>query len=530
MAAPQNDIAPYLAEFGNGGQTPEDSARLRLPSHRDLRPPLPDDGLHPVTEPAIDRHSDEMLDKRRFMEAKYKGRIEHPVLDAVEEDRRWESWEHCHNGLYHARQGQYLHAPEIFHLAERLITWAQEDPAARLGPRSKEKCNWFILPEHYTLLVRPQLDSHAEEDEETEKEDEATEKAFPLGESGLYTDQEKSHHETAFDKAKFTIHFVHFKWPEHWAVIIYRLKTGDSWFIDSLYRRYKTRDNDEEEKAYRDRSEGARKALTTWLKESNRPIPEGGQHHCVASTYQVDFWSCGLHAIANAMAFIRFEVLRWNNIPDWKGKGPKVMRKQLLTTLHNIMGLKIDPAHKSPLSATKRARGAASETESAGRPGSTASHSSVSPTEQRRMAKAAKKGEPASGKPGAERQSKPESQQTTPEQRSSEGAQRPKGRRVTFQAESLATPPRPPARKQDARTKAKPAQQASFGARKPALGRSLREKMDKKNQRPRDARLADLREEAREISEDLADALAQPAAGQAPASPTSMAAAALLAA
>ena len=62
---------------------------------------------------------------------------------------------------------------------------------------------------------------------------------------------------------------------------------------------------------------------------------------------QQDDWSCGIHVIANAMAFICFEVLGWHNIQHWSNVDGKLMREELLVGLHRLLGLKYWPNERN---------------------------------------------------------------------------------------------------------------------------------------------------------------------------------------
>ncbi|KAK3936964.1 hypothetical protein QBC46DRAFT_19974 [Diplogelasinospora grovesii] len=53
---------------------------------------------------------------------------------------------------------------------------------------------------------------------------------------------------------------------------------------------------------------------------------------------QSENWSCSIHAIANAMAFLRLEVMGWDRI-DYSRRGPSRMRDKLINCLHKLMGL-----------------------------------------------------------------------------------------------------------------------------------------------------------------------------------------------
>ncbi|KAL2020589.1 hypothetical protein VTK56DRAFT_8177 [Thermocarpiscus australiensis] len=230
-----------------------------------------------------------------------------PTLDALKA---------CHNGLHDIRNKKYLDGEGIFHLAERLMSWIQDQEHARLGGWFTRK--WWIVPECYTLLAgrsgssQPNIYGG---------------KAPKLGDPNQHGDRTQDAHN--FNRALFTVHFVHFSRPvEHWAVVIRQGSTGNTWYMDSVRRTAAAR------------SEKAKRALSDWLQRSGLRDPEAAVHTLVQCREQEDSWSCGLHAIANAMAFIRFEALGWGQIPAWRNVDERQMRTQLAESLHNLMGLR----------------------------------------------------------------------------------------------------------------------------------------------------------------------------------------------
>jgi hypothetical protein len=122
--------------------------------------------------------------------------------------------------------------------------------------------------------------------------------------------------------------------------MICQVPTGRSWYLDSLHDAHRN-----------ERSTKARAALLDWLQRSGRPAPTGvpaaERHETSDTRKQEDGWSCGLHVVANAMAFIRFEVRGWHKIEQLKMRKSKGMRKELLVCLHHLMGLKYDPDAKA---------------------------------------------------------------------------------------------------------------------------------------------------------------------------------------
>ncbi|KAH6850572.1 hypothetical protein B0I37DRAFT_428789 [Chaetomium sp. MPI-CAGE-AT-0009] len=313
------------------------TAQLNLPNHKSWDRNATDNDLIDARNKRIDHKiTGEMTpETREFLRDTYE-RVAHGLLDSGydedEEDAEdaLRAWRDCHNGLWNLRHQRWLGDEHIYHLTERLITWSQEQEDARLGDRSDG--NWWILPPDYQLRV-PDYDSVEEE-----------EKSAALGELCLGNQEEYDRLHEKFDNAQFTVHLVYHK--NHWAILIYQPSNGNSFYLDSL------------PDGVKDRSKRARAEFRNWLQESNKVLPPKAQNYQVHVPSQEDAWSCGLHAIANALAFLRYEKIGWNRVHGWKGSASKPMRRQLITCLHELMGLKFIPPETPPASAeTKDQRG-----------------------------------------------------------------------------------------------------------------------------------------------------------------------------
>lgn len=311
----------YHRDFG-GAPTPAASQRLQLPSSSYLPAGLTGADLLDATSPDINRQAAIQHDKR-FLRDTY-NRVTHAILDDLWEDdddahSTLLAFEACHNGLWRSRTAQYLEAEDVYHLAVRLITWLQDQPEARLGSLLAGK--WWVAPHAYVLLAGSSAASDATQPGHRGAQ------TPELGDQSRFGDLAQEHLES-FDKARFTVHFVHFHLPEHWAVIILQRSTGNSWYIDSQPGRWTGWRNAKAYSVFKD-----------WLQRSRRPLPGRAVHTSVPGRDQMDGWSCGLHAIANAMAFIRFEVLGWHQIPEWRELDGRQMRIAFTRSLHNMMGL-----------------------------------------------------------------------------------------------------------------------------------------------------------------------------------------------
>ncbi|KAG7289232.1 hypothetical protein NEMBOFW57_005597 [Staphylotrichum longicolle] len=293
----------YLNAFG-ANPSPDISRAIQLPTRNDLQPPIPAAQLLDPNSDLIDRQLEVPAREQAFLLNTY-GRVAHPVLDQNQADKL-DSFYSCHNGLYAARHGEWLESQDLYHLADRLVTWAQDQPNARLGNRSSG--NWWILPELYAIRV-------------------GSEEATPTLASEIYNSQQRQLHRTLFDQARFTIHMVNLS-QNHWALMIYQPSTGHSWYLDSIAT------------SRNQHSKKARTAFLQWLAASNRPAPATKKPRTVKLKGQKDTWSCGLHTIINTMAFIRHEVLGWHNVVGWERLKADDMLKELVGCLHELMGLR----------------------------------------------------------------------------------------------------------------------------------------------------------------------------------------------
>ena len=160
---------------------------------------------------------------------------------------------------------------------------------------------WYIVPAEYTLVP-----------------DEAGPPALP----------KDSEEEGLFDNANYTVHLVQFgkakvynkeREDRHIAVLIRQKKTGSTWFLDS---------SGATEASRKKHKENAVKALRKWmdgeLPKQNLKAKDG-KHVLHVGVDDIpkqpknEGFSCSLHAILNAMVFLRLGVLGWHHITRWKG-------------------------------------------------------------------------------------------------------------------------------------------------------------------------------------------------------------------
>ncbi|KAH6641202.1 hypothetical protein F5144DRAFT_484532 [Chaetomium tenue] len=311
MAPPRQYQLDMVAEFGDW-PTPPATKVLDLPDHpKFMFGLLTDDDLYDATDGQYDFEITKMDSaSREFLKQTYT-RITHQELDLnVEfEDEMLKGWQHCHNGLWKVREQEWLDDEHIHHLAERLITWCQDQDRARLGNRNSE--DWWIIPDAYHLRLA------------------GDEESPPLGHFLDEDVEEYIELHDKFDKAKFTVHMVHH--VNHWAVLIYQTSNGNTFYLDSMPA------------GRRDRSDLALEGFQEWLEASDKDIHTGAEHVLVRVPSQEDAWSCGLHAVVNAMAFLRYESLGWDKIEGWTKTKSRPMRRELIACLHRLMGLDYIP-------------------------------------------------------------------------------------------------------------------------------------------------------------------------------------------
>ncbi|KAK0722677.1 hypothetical protein B0T26DRAFT_703571 [Lasiosphaeria miniovina] len=268
------------------------------------------------------------------------GEIEFDTDPTVQYVGDRERWRHGllmegHNGLGGCRRHETLVDEALFTFANRLIL--NINKVAKILPIGAAG-NYFILPIAYMLkqpwpgeVPKPQHRDHM---------------VVPL----LNTNIEEStlgplfSLEKRFNDALFTLHIVHFycgvnskhkkKGVElaHYALIIRQRNTGDTFYLDSI------------SEGRPQRGDVAKMMLDKLLEDSGIPANNDRHHRVIAVWPQHDEVSCGLHVIANMIAFLEMGVLGWDRIPRWQDKrghgDPVKMIRQLTTSLHYIWGLK----------------------------------------------------------------------------------------------------------------------------------------------------------------------------------------------
>ncbi|KAK3942459.1 hypothetical protein QBC46DRAFT_339408 [Diplogelasinospora grovesii] len=316
--APQQISAPQevLDDFPTQ-PTQADVQSFRLPNHRSLTPPVDKEDLHDVKSSDFDRELSGGRDSQ-FIGEVY-ARVRHPDLDGgpnngLDDDVR-DSLGTCHNGLRDARRQEYLEDTALHQLGLRLVAWTMRDPNVPLGGYADG--NWWIAPNLYIIKTGPDRESSI---------------SLPGPEDSHSGWGAKSEHRDQFLKARFTVHWVHCTEPLHYAVIIRQARTGNALYFDSLV----------EGRAAR--ADLARTEFEQWL--ANSGISSPLHWSVVPITCQSEAWSCSIHAMANAMAFLRLGVMGWDKIDHFR-RGPNragdanKMRDKLIKCLHRLMGLSV---------------------------------------------------------------------------------------------------------------------------------------------------------------------------------------------
>ncbi|KAK4142423.1 uncharacterized protein C8A04DRAFT_29872 [Dichotomopilus funicola] len=306
------------ADFG-GYNTPAATLQWNLPDNRDLN----DDGSklgNGLINVAGDSRFNEPISKGQldnsFIWNTYE-RITRPDLDPTDNLNICRIWADSQDGLLCLRNGWWLSGESIFHLIERLLTYSQDQPQARLGIRTSG--HWFVVPDQYLLRVikrkkqPPQYQSYA------------------LGE--VEVPGEKQRLRQRFLQAKLTLHISHHN--NHWALVIYQRSSNMLYYLDSV------------ECGREIRAMRARRAFQEWLARSNlQDVGYRSRLHIVDLLDQQNKWSCGLHVILNAVAVVRYECLDWWGIPgaplgndDERLEYLFDMRNKICDSLHRLMGL-----------------------------------------------------------------------------------------------------------------------------------------------------------------------------------------------
>ncbi|KAK1753265.1 hypothetical protein QBC47DRAFT_431694 [Echria macrotheca] len=311
--------APDPADYFPGQPTALEIGGFTLPTEQDL--PSPQD-LNDAKEAEYDiLLEDNKDDDIKLVKTRY-SHVRHPVLDnpvagrdpGEEENRIAACLLSCHNGLYDARNQNLLLDENVYELMVRLLTWVQTNVDGFKGLGALEDRKWWVAPKRYRLGYVPGSSVDPIE--------------AKLGD-GIPGVDHPENDVKDFQDATFSLHLSHN--DDHFGLIIYHAGSGSAWYLDSLkYQAEKRRDNSE-------------KKFEKWLQVSNQTVPPNFTLHLMPVPYQKDGWSCGLHCIANAVAFVRFGVLGWNNVPALGAGRAADMVKAISKSLHNIMGL-ADPS------------------------------------------------------------------------------------------------------------------------------------------------------------------------------------------
>ncbi|KAH6626612.1 hypothetical protein B0J18DRAFT_144421 [Chaetomium sp. MPI-SDFR-AT-0129] len=306
------------ADFG-GYNTPAATLQWNLPDNRDLN----DDGLklgngliNVTGNPRFNNPMSVGQLDNSFIWNTYE-RITRPDLDPTDNLNICRIWADSQDGLLCLRNGWWLSGESIFHLIERLLTYSQDQPQARLGIRTSG--HWFVVPDQYLLRVFKR------------KKEPTQYQSYALGE--VEVPEEKQRLRQRFLQAKLTLHISHHN--NHWALVIYQRSSNMLYYLDS------------DEKRREIRAKQARRAFQEWLAKSNlQDVGYRNRLHIVDLLDQQNKWSCGLHVILNAVAVVRYECLDWWGIPgaplgndDERPEYLFDMRNKICDSLHRLMGL-----------------------------------------------------------------------------------------------------------------------------------------------------------------------------------------------
>lgn len=267
-----------------------------------------------------------------------------------------------HNGLVKYRQSDLLTGASLYHLTRRLITYLQDlEPTSYLG--SIDEGRWWLAPDCYHILVSCGRIEQGPDDPPPSYG------ASTIGAAHMSTDYvAQSLYGTdrfldgeRFDRARFTFHWINlqfYNYPDpkktaekdaekedHWALVIRHAGTNRGHYFDSMFSHHSAG-----ERATRLRL--VREAMNRWLGDSGKPLlvdlKAPARQPVQRELKNKGLWQCGVHTMANAIAFIRCGRLGWHNIPAWRGATASTGREadmvdQIGRSLHRLMGLTHDP-------------------------------------------------------------------------------------------------------------------------------------------------------------------------------------------
>ncbi|KAK4164325.1 hypothetical protein QBC43DRAFT_353235 [Cladorrhinum sp. PSN259] len=335
-----------------------------LPSFKWFNPPLSSRDLHDALEDPFNALWDSRTPAAWL--GKYQ-RVASGTLDDMTpgdtptHNFTMDSLKNCHDGLLRLRTGHsYIQLPdesELCQFAFRLLSWSQKRPAARMGGFKSAGRAWWLAAAPFTLA-------------EPTSAGNTPVTIFNLDLAGAVASVAKAYShqipvgeetKAGFEAAIFSLHPVHLK-NSHFSLIILHKPPPDPalpaanqaawryWYLDSQKCCYE--DDVQTGKTAAEwrsnRANIAAELLTQFLKNSGVNIPGGVLQPAadVVMTPQLEPYTCGLHVVANIIAFIRFERIGWDRVNDWRIVGDptdrtKRMESSLIMSLHHIMGLKL---------------------------------------------------------------------------------------------------------------------------------------------------------------------------------------------
>lgn len=166
-----------------------------------------------------------------------------------------------------------------------------------------------------------------------------------------------------FDAALFTFHWINiqfYSYPnstkteekdaqkaDHWSLVIRHAGTNCGYYLDSMF-------SNQDVAEQTNTLQLVQTAINRWLHDSNKPLigrlqaPENQPVQQIISGNRL--WQCGVHTIANVIAFVHCGRLGWHKIPTWEsapigGGRERTMVDDIKDSLHSLMGLSHDKNH-----------------------------------------------------------------------------------------------------------------------------------------------------------------------------------------
>ncbi|KAK5655398.1 hypothetical protein OQA88_5668 [Cercophora sp. LCS_1] len=220
----------------------------------------------------------------------------------------------CHNGLYDFRHGNNTSPVHIYMLLQRLLYWD-----AMCNPRYTFSSKRFYVVKPYRVLLRPDRPNKTPQNRFDARMDD---------------DFKNQDHRAYITSRPWLVMFVQFDEPdtptEQWSVCIQHNKTKAVWYFDCG-----------DKNTRQARFEGALREFDAWLVKVGSVGRAGpaAMYPDLPEIAKDRMHLSPLHCMANALAFLIYGVIGWNEVGQFEHRNAKKMEEAMLTSLHSILGL-----------------------------------------------------------------------------------------------------------------------------------------------------------------------------------------------